>query len=291
MPGYWKPFRVKVHESVIVTREDAFEFSETLRAAFPRIRFVRQDFANKFFDFESWRAASNASKVEGKEPARRLDFTRSPDNELPDYFPSLADVLETRYMVWVEPPGWKPRWRMRKRDDLLVLENRPRLHFTFWRGGFDCPDYRRKDGLHGDPHLPVRDLDLMPMPIDRKEPILLSGYRMLGGWKTGDQEAKAFIAKVWRLLDKIATNRLVSVDNRTFQPIPPDGSAMVEPYVRAARGALAWARARRHNYLNWTGHWYKPEAYFRWLRAEDDDASDDDRPPSPRGERMRKRRA
>lgn len=270
MPGYWKPFHVKVLECVVMTRYDAFAFSEALREAFPRIRFLRKDYADKFIDYPAWRLACREADAAGRMTPRRYDFARLPMNEWPDYFPSLADVLERHFYVWVEPPNWRPRWRYSKRSDLLEIENIPRLRFTFWRGGFSCPDPRRQDGLHGDPHLPVHDLDLQPGAIDRKESILLEGHRMLGGWRKGDDSGKAFIQKVWRILGKMSTNRVVSVDKRTRMPVPPDGSASAEPYFRAANDALRWARGRRHNYLSWGGQLYKPERYFDWLRPDDD---------------------
>lgn len=93
---------------------------------------------------------------------------------------------------------------------------------------------------------------------------------MLGGWRKGDDSGKAFIQKVWRILGKMSTNRVVSVDKRTRMPVPPDGSASAEPYFRAANDALRWARGRRHNYLSWGGQLYKPERYFDWLRPDDD---------------------
>lgn len=290
MPGYWKPFRVKVLESVIMTRADAFAFSEALRAAFPRIRFLREDYADKFIDYPQWRQACREAEAAGRMTPRRYAFARLPKDEGPDYFPSLADVLEKNFYVWVEPPNWRPRWRLRKREDLLVIENLPRLRFTFRRGGFSCPDPRRRDGLHGDPHLPTHDLDLQPDWIDNKEPIALEGYRMLGGWTKGDDVAKAFVHKVWRILGKMSTNRLVYIDRHTLQPIPPDGSASAEAYVRAANDALRWARGRRHNYLAWSNHWYKPERYFDWLRPEDDDEKPKLKPrPTNKGRRSKRR--
>lgn len=270
MPGYWKPFHVKVLECVVMTRLDAFEFSEALRKAFLRIRFVRKDYAEKFIDYPAWRKACLEACGAGRRTPKRLEFARSPDGEWPDYFPSLGDVLENRFHVWVEPPGWRPRWRTLKREDVLFIDNIPRLRFTFHRGGFACPDPRRADGLHGDPHLPTQNLVMQPMCIDRKETILLDGHRMLGGWKKGDDAAKTFTHKVWRILGKMSTNRVVCVDKRTRMPVPPDGSASAEPYFRAAHDALRWARGRRHNYLSWGGRLYKPERYFDWLRPEDD---------------------
>lgn len=158
---------------------------------------------------------------------------------------------------------------MRKREDVLILENRPRLCFEFWRGGFYLGDSRRRDGLHGDPYQPLRDLDHIPDPIDRKEPIYLEGHTMWGAWNKGADDEKQFIHRVWRLFDKMTTNRLVAVDRAALTPIPPDGSATVEQYVRAAPDALSWARARRHNYLSWGGALFKPEAYFKWYRPEE----------------------
>jgi len=275
MPGYWKPFHVKVHECVLVTREDALTFSEELRKAFPRIRFVSDEYATKFFDVDAWHQAIDEAERNGRATPRRLDFTRDPTGAWPDYFPSLADVLETRFRVWIEPRNWRPRWRLRRRDDLLTLDNQPQLYFTFRRSNYSLPDPRRRDGLHGDPHLPTDNLESVPDLIDRKEPVLLEGHRMLGGWNKGDDVAKAFIHKVWRILDKMSTNRLVAVDRRTFMPIPPDGSAHPEPYVRASLDALVWARGPRHNYLAWGNHLYKPEMYFKWYRPSDEVDDDD----------------
>lgn len=306
MPGYWKPFHVKVHECVLVTREDALNFSEELRKAFPRIRFLSRNYVDKFFDEDAWRQAGREADRAGRPRPRRLDFTRDPAGAWPDYFMSLADVLETRFLVWLDSPNWRPRWRVYRRKDLLALENEPRLRFTFQRSTFSLPDPRRRDGLHGDPHLPTRDLESDPDIIDRKEPVLLEGHRMLGGWDKGDDAGKAFIHKVWRILDKMSTNRLVTVDRRTFMPIPPDGSAGPESYVRAASDALDWARGRRHNYLSWGGRLFKPEMYFKWYRPSDELGDDEGadslvrrkKPAglrlaakSPRSKRARSRRA
>jgi hypothetical protein len=181
-------------------------------------------------------------------------------------------VLEDRYWNWLEPPNWRPRWRKRKRADILVIENFPRLHFSFFRGRFECPDIRRTAPLEGNPKPRTYGLNNPALALDKNEPIILTGDRMLGGWKKGDDRARAFVHKVWRILGKMSTNRLVAVDPRTRQPIPPDGSPTTEPYLRAARHALAWARGRRHNYLQW-GWWYKPAGYF-------------DR-PAPRGRKLR----
>src|SRR5690349_25171497 len=107
MPGYWKPFRVKVLECVIMTRDDAFAFSEALRAAFPRIRFLRHDYSDKFIDYPAWRQACREADAAGRMTPRRYAFARLPKDEGPDYFPSFADVLEKQFYVWVEPPNWR----------------------------------------------------------------------------------------------------------------------------------------------------------------------------------------
>lgn len=262
MPGYWKPTREKGHQCVLMTLQDAYNFSDALRAAFPRIRFVRQSYARKFVDYPSWRAAIEEAKRAGRPAPDRLEFTRDPGDERPDYFPSLGDVLETFFCVWVEPPNWRPRWRRSKEADTLYLANLPRLHFYFARGGFDAPDVRRTAPLEGNPEPDTHWLANPPLPLDAKEAIYLRGERMTASWLKGDDSARRFVHKVWRILDKMATNRLVSIHPRTREPIPPDGSSAPEPYVRAARDALVWARARRHNYLSCSGHLYKPAGYF-----------------------------
>jgi hypothetical protein len=262
MPSYRKPTCAKVHECVWMTLHDAYNFSEGLRKAFPRIRFVPQYFGDKFIDYPGWKAAIADAERAGERAPTRLDFTRDPDGELPDYFPSLGDVLETTFCVWDEPPGWQPRWRRSKASGGLYLANLPRRHFYFARGGFDCPDVRRTAPLEGNPEPNTHGLANPPFPLDAKEAIYLRGERMMASWAKGDESTRRFVHKVWRILDKMATNRLVAVDRRTREPVPPDGSAETEPYVRAARGALAWARARRHNYLSWSGRLFKPAGYF-----------------------------
>ena len=149
-----KPFRVKILECVLMTRDDAYAFSEALRAAFPRVRFVSYDYARKFFDYKAWKKSCDEAEKAGHENPSSLDYTRNPGVELPDYFPSLGDVLEDRFWVWIEPPNWRPRWRKRKRDGILVIENFPRLHFFSRRvrmSGY--PSQRAARGKSGRPNL------------------------------------------------------------------------------------------------------------------------------------------
>ncbi len=262
MPGYWKPTHEKGHGCVLMTLPDSFHFSEALRKAFPRIRFVREDYSRKFRDYAAWKAAIGEAEQAGRPSPSALDFTRDPGNEWPDYFSSLGDVLEDHFCVWVEPRNWRPRWRASRLSDSYYLANLPKLNFYISRGGFAFADVRRTAPLEGNPEPEIHGLTYPPFPLDTKEIIDLRGGRISASWFKGHEAGRRFVHKVWRILDKMSTNRLVAIKRGTTEPIPPDGSPSMQQGVRALRGALSWARARRHNYLSCSFGRFKPAGYF-----------------------------
>jgi hypothetical protein len=249
-----KPFLVKCRESVLMTRSDADAFSAELLRAFPRMRFVREDYWHKFWAFDAWREACARASDDGVAEPEIADFIRDPGREPPDYFESLGTEREQYFYAWVEPPHWRPRWEVR--TDYVRLSNKPRLHFLFRRAAFDRHSAKWAERAHNDHRVRINSLPNAPRPEDDDEVLTLRGDRMLGGWMKGDESAKAFVAKVWRIASKITTNLLIAYDETTREPYPHGPER--RSHVWAGPDAVAWALRRKHNYLEWAGHWYKP---------------------------------
>jgi hypothetical protein len=249
-----KPFLVKCRQSVLMTRSDSDAFSAELLKAFPRIRFVREDYWHKFWAFEAWRTACARARETSRHEPEIAEFIRAPGSESPDYFDSLGTDREQYFYAWVEPPHWRPRWEVR--TNYVDLRNMPRLHFLFRRAAFNRHGTKWAERAHANHSVRIINLPNAPLPDDDDEVLTLRGDRMLGGWMKGDNRAKAFVAKVWRIASKLTTNLLVAYDERTREPYPHGPER--EHHVWAGPDAIAWARQRRHNYLEWAGHWYKP---------------------------------
>lgn len=249
-----KPFLVKCRECVLMTRCDADSFSAELLRHFPRMRFVRQDYWHKFWSFDAWREACARAVARGVDEPVIAEFIRDPGREPPDYFDSLGTARQQYFYAWVEPPRWRPRWAVR--TNYVALTNMPRLHFLFCRAAFNRRGAKWAERARADPKVQTIDLPNAPPPEGDDDVLTLRGDRMLGGWMRGDEGAKGFVAKVWRIASKMTTNLLVAYDERTREPYPHGPER--RSHVWAGREAVAWALQRRHNYLEWSGHWYKP---------------------------------
>lgn len=249
-----KTFSTRCRECMLMTRGDADAFSAELLDAFPRMKFVPENFWHKFWNFDGWRKAAQKAGERGLTMPWVSEFIRDPGRESPDYFASLGVEQERFFYAWVEPPNWRPRWEVHRH--FVRLRNKPRLHFLFRRATFDRHGIESAERAFADPAFRATGLPDPPQPEDDDEAITLRGDRMLGGWSKGDDRAKAFVAKVWRIATRMTSNVVISYNEWTREPYPngPDR----ESHVWAAAGAVQWALQRRHNYLEWAGHWFKP---------------------------------
>lgn len=86
-----------------------------------------------------------------------------------------------------------------------------------------------------------------PPPIEDADTVVtLHGDQMVGYWDKGDEEAKAFVSRVFRIASKLTTNKFRWVDAETMRPGPDVASATHE---WAGYDAIRWAHERRNNYL------------------------------------------
>ena len=118
-------------------------------------------------------------KVVEKEAEKSGGIPRTWPVSLPVPYRDHLQVDDQIFMMaWREPPGWTPIWGRRADSGVMVILNRPERHFF----------YDRTLG-----------------PFSRDERQILDDGRI---WSSDDKEQKAFVAKVIRLVAKVATNKL-----------------------------------------------------------------------------------
>lgn len=145
--------------------KDAADFTVALRAAFPDIRFLADDYTGQKMAMR-WPDGPSRTK-----PTAPLTYRTG-----------LDDPLERRFWVWVEPPGWQPRWEHWANHEgrkIWRVENEPRLKFHFDRSG-----------------------------IGTAFPNRLRDGSIWAYYAKGDAEHLAFLNKVWRMAEKLTTNWL-----------------------------------------------------------------------------------
>jgi hypothetical protein len=175
---------------------------------------------------------------------------RDPAGESLHYWDSLANPAETRFYVWIEPPGWRPIWGPENKYGKRFIENTPRLWFEFRTSTF-MPKYP-KWLIHKDaePRVGPRDT------------LALEGQEFIVRWNPREPEAEAFGKEVYNILRKLTACafKVFECDlRRAFRP----ETRRMQKMCLAGRHALAWSLKRRHNYLK-CDHWaclLKPADY------------------------------
>lgn len=186
--------------SIVMLEADSREFSAELQRAFPTIRFRERDY---------W-LQRHFSKVKGEA------FQQPPDLRIP-YLPDLVSASRWISVGWIEQPHWQPDWRPYPPsiDDhgqpLHRIVNEPPLSFEYYAEPLRQPE-----------QYDLRDGDIA------------------GKYERGNAEQKAFLAKVWRILETFTTNRFVMVYDDTGRVRDPLRASR----VWAGRHALAWCAER-----------------------------------------------
>ncbi|HEY7610278.1 MAG TPA: hypothetical protein VIF14_13675 [Alphaproteobacteria bacterium] len=235
---------------------DVAAFSDGLKAAFPAIRFVSLDYWQHFVDQPRWEADCIESRRREKLGLPEIELRRhmrDPTGESLHYWDSLADPAETRFYVWIEPPGWRPVWGPEDDYGLRYIETIPRLRFEFRRCHFQL----------GWPRGSWDDVE--PMPTSGRHTLVLQGYQFLVRWNPREPEAEAFGKKVYNILRK-----LTACEFKVFEPDSrrayDDKTWRMQKQCLAGRHALAWSLMRRHNYLkcdNWANLLKSADYRFR----------------------------
>lgn len=218
----------KIREFVF-TPEDEQAFTDLLKETFPNIRFLDEDALGKR------KHEASGEQVAAKEPELR-------------YFDSLADPSNYTFTCWLEPEGWQPKiGPTRFAPKARCILNEPPLQFEFQATRAVQPTayttgdrFRQKD---------------KPLPPAWSRP---SG-RMIARPRVDDAEYKAFLGKAYKLVTKIATNKLIFTD-------PLTGWSRETPNPRGENlwvgyHALAWCRENPRHFLDGS---YRPAEEAEW---------------------------
>lgn len=208
--------RRKKSRKVVFTEDDERDYSELLLEAFPGIRFVSLD------DVSDQKILSAADAV-----GRPLQLR---------YFDSLAEHRVYSFFCWLEPEGWEPEIAP---DPLtpgkFQVVNLPRLRFS----------YESDRGILEDGYFFSSSFRVLKKPL----PPLWS--RDAGAFharfRIDDEEHQAFVRKAFRLVTKIASNRLFWVDQITGRAMGPPNKRGTD--IWAGNHALAWCRENPRHLL------------------------------------------
>ena len=170
--------------------DDAKAFSECLREAFPNIRLTNYQYGS----------------VEIRKGGR---LYRVPKKNL-QYFDSLAEGESGRFVVWLQPEGWKPLWTGPNENDVFVISNEPTNQFVYESSHLNIP-----------------------------YPDNLRCGRIWAYYKKVDKEHLRFLNRVWRISAKLTTNVVDVLDMKTLQVRYPSQKTM----LWVGYHALDWCRA------------------------------------------------
>lgn len=237
-----------------MTRTDIKEFSDALRAAFPRLVLVSTNPWKSFVDWDYWRAAvAERIRLEdaGAEIERVVHRMRDPTGEMPHFWSDLAVPEEDAFYGWLLPDGWIPEWGETDYFGVRYIVNPPRLRFLFYRRRFNCPERSRlrEEVWFDDP----------PEPRNAEEEIHLEGSDLTMRYSPYEDEAVAFVRDVFRILGRHTVDRFLKIDRdsrRALSPVPWRNRR----FGMAGRRAESWALERRHNYFE-SGMLQKPASF------------------------------
>jgi hypothetical protein len=218
---------------------DVAAFSVGLKAAFPAIRFVSIDYWQHFVDQERWEADCREWRRRddlGLPKPKLRRHMRDPAGALLHYWDALADPAETRFLVWIEPPGWRPVWSQADEDGIRYIENTPRLWFEFQRSTFRPKYPKWLIHLDDEPRVGARDT------------LVLEGRDFEVRWNPAEPAAEAFGKKVYNILRKLTGCEFKGFEPESRRAFTPD-TYKTQKLCLAGRHALAWSLERRHNYL------------------------------------------
>ena len=134
-----------------------------------------------------------------------------PANLQVPYRESLNTKDDRLLMVWREPPGWSPRWGRHPESGVIVILNAPERMFFFDR---IMGRFQRGEREDFDPG------------------------RVWGSYHPDDKDQKAFVAKVVRLVTKVATNKLAGFGPGSLTELRP----LVSCELWAGPQAIEWCR-------------------------------------------------
>ena len=231
--------------TLCMTPADTAAFSNALRAAFPNIRFVSDEYWRHFVDQkrlkdDCWvHARQWAARVEPT-PVR-YHYVRDLEGQSLHYWDSLTDPAETHYRAWIEPPGWRPQWKPADWQGVRELDNIPNLEFTYSRSFFEIQ--RRTGGIWSNDEV---------LAGHNRETVTLHGELFQVRWNRYDEEGEAFGKTVFKILRRLTVDRYIAVERESRKAFT--GEPFRHPaWCLVGHDADAWTLKRRHNYLTGSG--------------------------------------
>lgn len=189
----------------VVTPTDAERFSRMLVSAFPSIRFTRKR-AGEY----------TLHELNPDLTLKRLEtlYFKPPHLHVP-YVDSMGVPDCGDFTAWVEPEDWQPSWGGPGHLDFYWIENKPELAFDLRTSGA-YPSVTRAD--EGALHLSI--------------------HRIEASYYPDQPDKKRFLDKVWRILAKMTTNKLLRVDRETREPLEYQAGSEL---CWAGPDAIRWA--------------------------------------------------
>lgn len=260
--------RRRTRHRIAMTLEDAFDFEVALKEAFPDIRFLRKDYGWKWYEGWKWRPLAilhNRYQLLGPDELWMPSCTmRDPGNEKLLYRDTLTYPWESDFLIWREPPGWRPKWACIERNKNYELTNLPPCRFEFGRSSYSLWGWLgEKRELSQEQIREIVDWLPPKEPADN-EVHNLTEESMFAWWDRDNKEAEHFVRKVFHIADKFMTNTFRFVDRHTLMPYQREPTKTTIYW--AGHHAMRWAAERRHNYI------------FGFLKPPDYDFGEDEPP-------------
>lgn len=229
--------RSRAFHSLCLTEKDERDLDALLHEAFPSLRTIREHY---------WKRYDGGKTVYPKRPGEPLEYVSG--------LPAVRDGGIRSVNVWNEPDGWAPEWYPSRSqlpldhpdpesDDAPIryfIGNEPRQKLRYHAAGY------KMNGIATG--WLVENFNRHPVP----PVIVLEGAFLVAQYADGDTETIRFLDKVWRIVKKFATNKLVRVNPYTNHFLRPPEKGV---WTWAGPDAIDWCRLSPHHLL---GSNYRP---------------------------------
>jgi len=189
----------------VLTPTDADRFSRMLKRAFPSIRFHRKNYYRCFLQ-----------ELNPDLTLKDLQTIHAdPSNLHIPYVESMGTSDGDNFTAWIEPDDWEPFWLGPNLRGIHWVVNKPELQFHLRTSDAHEADSRANEGA-----------------------LELGVRRIEASYYPDQPDKKRFLDKVWRILAKMTTNKLLRVDRETRDPVEYQGGS---EYCWAGPDAIRWA--------------------------------------------------
>jgi hypothetical protein len=233
--------RFKIIRHLQMSPIDLERFGSALRDAFPRIRFIERHYERHWIE-NVYRDVPGS-----KHPELVSSTMRRPHGDPMPYLPSLAAGSASIVVGWVEPPNWQPEWSEQPlREECYLLLNPPELCFNLFRSHYHVLGPKGAWRVSSQP----------PALLADDERCYLSGGNLDGPYLFYEEEQKEFLRTVWRIMRRVTTRNLWSVDDNPLI----SGLRSTADTIRAGYDAAEWTRKDPRHLLGMPPHSFRASA-------------------------------